>query len=677
MKKTLLACLCGLALISWSNSSSAYLMDFEEYQSMFDEPITKSANGTPQRLSDVTLNMDIITEKEIELSGARTITELLRFVPGVSVKQYAFGQSEVSIRGYNQANSERILVLLDGRQVYLDTFGQVAWENIPVEMSDIQQIEVIKGPNTALFGFNAVSGVINIVTKDPRYSELNTVKTNIGIGVGSFFETSVASIQKTEDKKYAVKFTGKFNELNEDFSSFGQTSFRTNPNDVKVESMALDFDLGLTDNLEVDFTFSKNDFDRNEYMVTLNKADNYYRTDAAKCSVVYEGNSNIINFDTYFNQSNQQLFRGQLFDTHNKVWVTSLSNTFEYNKNNIFRTGMEFRDASNIYEPYDNAYLDYQIYSANGLWSWSANENLNTSLALRYDYFKLSPDGNNVNAAFLGYPIAEANYTAADFYQERKEVSINAGAVYKFNDKELVRASYARGIDLPSFTEFGMQMPDDTDDVRYIGNPYTNTSIVTNYEVDYERNIDDINGKFKGAIFYQENKDMQGINTKMVNDITVFSIVGNIGDSRAAGFELGFEGKYKDNWTWEANYSFVNIDDDFTNKTAGGVYYSPIEYENSNEEHRANFVVNYIEKNWNANVGLQFVGPHEDLVFVDVDTYGVAKADSEFILNAHYSYKITDNIIWSISGQNILGDTQQYAAIDTEPFYWTSMEVKF
>jgi iron complex outermembrane receptor protein len=65
-----------------------------------------------------------------------------------------------------------LLVLLNGQQVYLDDLGRTQWYTLPVELDEIRQIEIVKGPNTALFGFNAASGVINIITYDPAHESI-------------------------------------------------------------------------------------------------------------------------------------------------------------------------------------------------------------------------------------------------------------------------------------------------------------------------------------------------------------------------------------------------------------------------------------------------------------------------------------------------------------------------
>ena len=101
--------------------------------------------------------LEILTADDIRRSGGQNIPEVLRQVNGVNVVQKTANSYDVSIRGYNQHWSQRLLVLVNGRQVYLDHYGYTDWASIPVQLEEIRQIEVVKGPNTALFGFNAVN----------------------------------------------------------------------------------------------------------------------------------------------------------------------------------------------------------------------------------------------------------------------------------------------------------------------------------------------------------------------------------------------------------------------------------------------------------------------------------------------------------------------------------------
>jgi len=109
----------------------------------------------------------VLTADELEASGAVTLWDALRLVPGVDVIETRSGQGDVSIRGFNQSTSNRLLVLLDGKTVLQEFYGLAAWEEIPVAMSEIDRIEIVKGPASALYGANAIHGVINIITKTP------------------------------------------------------------------------------------------------------------------------------------------------------------------------------------------------------------------------------------------------------------------------------------------------------------------------------------------------------------------------------------------------------------------------------------------------------------------------------------------------------------------------------
>ena len=163
-----------LAILLSGSPLSAQSVDYAGFEQLFGEPVTTSATGKPQRISEVPANMEIITADDIRRSGADNIPDILQFVAGISVRRYGFAAADVGIRGYNETSNPRLLVLVNGQQVYLDDLGRTQWYTLPVTLEEIRQIEIVKGPNTALFGFNAVSGVINIITYDPLLESVNT-----------------------------------------------------------------------------------------------------------------------------------------------------------------------------------------------------------------------------------------------------------------------------------------------------------------------------------------------------------------------------------------------------------------------------------------------------------------------------------------------------------------------
>ncbi len=107
----------------------------------------------------------VLTQDEIRRSGATTIPDLLRLIPGVNVAQIDSDHWAVGVRGFGSQFSQSLLVLIDGRSVYTPLFGGVYWEVQDLPLEDIDRIEVIRGPGGTIWGANAVNGVINIITK--------------------------------------------------------------------------------------------------------------------------------------------------------------------------------------------------------------------------------------------------------------------------------------------------------------------------------------------------------------------------------------------------------------------------------------------------------------------------------------------------------------------------------
>ncbi len=110
-----------------------------------------------------------ISADDIKYSGAKKITDVLRMVPGVDVADINSFYTGVQARGYSffPKYAREMLVLVDGRTVYTPQINATFWDQLPLFLEDIERIEVVRGPNAALYGANAFNGVINITTKDP------------------------------------------------------------------------------------------------------------------------------------------------------------------------------------------------------------------------------------------------------------------------------------------------------------------------------------------------------------------------------------------------------------------------------------------------------------------------------------------------------------------------------
>ena len=127
-----------------------------------------SVSKKKQKLSESAAAIFVITQEDLRRSGVTSIPEALRMVPGIQVSRGSKNQWNISARGFNERFTNKLLVLIDGRTVYNPLFAGVTWETQDTILEDIERIEVIRGPGGALWGVNAVNGVINIITKQSQ-----------------------------------------------------------------------------------------------------------------------------------------------------------------------------------------------------------------------------------------------------------------------------------------------------------------------------------------------------------------------------------------------------------------------------------------------------------------------------------------------------------------------------
>ena len=191
------ACLLADPRWSWADSSlslprasSSTAQQLRDEALYLKEETVSIASRYEQPISQAPSDVYVITDEDIKHSGATDIPTLLRQVPGVEVMQTNAVDFNVSVRGNNQILANKLLILVDGRSVYIDQAGQVLWKLLPVAVTEIKRIEVLKGPASALYGFNAFDGVVNIITKSPEDTRGTTLQI-AGGGLGTILTTGV------------------------------------------------------------------------------------------------------------------------------------------------------------------------------------------------------------------------------------------------------------------------------------------------------------------------------------------------------------------------------------------------------------------------------------------------------------------------------------------------------
>jgi iron complex outermembrane recepter protein len=173
--------LVALTFVFVANASAQNLPDVTamSVEDLMNVQVT-SVSKRSQKLADAAAAIFVITQEDIRRSGATSIPEALRMVPGLQVARIDENKWAISSRGFNGRFANKLLVLIDGRSVYTPLFSGVYWNIQDVMLEDVDRIEVIRGPGATLWGANAVNGVINIITKSAKSTQSALVAAGVG-----------------------------------------------------------------------------------------------------------------------------------------------------------------------------------------------------------------------------------------------------------------------------------------------------------------------------------------------------------------------------------------------------------------------------------------------------------------------------------------------------------------
>ena len=182
----------------------------------YSETVVVTASKVETQIINAPAAVSVIGSDFIENAGAQNYGDLIRSVPGANVSQTSARDINITSRGATGTLSTTQLALLDGRTIYQDFFGFVGWDFLPIDTGEIAQIEIINGPASAVWGANAMTGVVNVITKTPR--ELDGTAVTLGFGAinrsagqdldtGTSYHVNVRHAQALNDR-WAFKVSG-------------------------------------------------------------------------------------------------------------------------------------------------------------------------------------------------------------------------------------------------------------------------------------------------------------------------------------------------------------------------------------------------------------------------------------------------------------------------------------
>lgn len=644
MKKNWLIAACVATLLASFGSAHGQSLDYGALEQLFGEPVTTSVTGSPQRVSDVPATMQIITADDIRRSGSRDIPGVLRHLADIDVLQWTNDDADLSVRGYDQVYSPRLLVLVNGRQVYADYYGFTPWSAIPVELSDIRQIEVVEGPNSALFGFNAVGGVINIITYNPLYDDIN--KAAITGGTQGLAQGSAIGTFKVGDRAALRISAGGYRD--DDFSTPIPPGMSSASRGGEYRG-AVDLDgiVRLGQSAELRLEASHSQVQQNEVIPGYTFSTSRYESGSAMARLSAETSVGIVRATAYSNWLQQVTPTASgLGELHNQVTVLQLQDIAKIGADHTVRASFEYRHDTVDTTPFSGAAVFYDVVAAGGIWVWNIAPSLSITNAFRLDSRFLGRDG----PAPPGYPFGNA-----DWNRTLVEPSFNSGLVWHVDAENTFRLLASRGVQIPSLVQNGAFVSV-SPFVGVTGSPTLAPTVVTNYGLDWDRALPRFEARLRLTAFEERTTDIVSDTGATILTPTIpYAVSTNVGDSTANGLELGLGGRLAGHWRWNigdrAEFVTDHLAPGLSNLAA------ITDFQHTTPADIVTGHVSWSEGRWEADGFLRY--QTRSFGFLPSGASFVLTPISDYVaLDARIGYRLTERVSLALSGQNLAFATQ-------------------
>ena len=195
-----LLCLGLLMVISPPGGADDTALPKRELLLFQEIPVVITPAKMAQPMLESPSTITVLTREDIRRYGITSFSDILRNVPGVDVLSISPTDRNISVRGFNQLVAGRILSLVNGRAIYTDFHGMTLWELLPISIDEIERIEIVRGPGSALYGANAFDGVVNIITDS--WSADPGTRANVMVNQAGRLSESITHGGKANDLTY-------------------------------------------------------------------------------------------------------------------------------------------------------------------------------------------------------------------------------------------------------------------------------------------------------------------------------------------------------------------------------------------------------------------------------------------------------------------------------------------
>lgn len=475
----------------------------------------------------------VLSSEDIRRSGATSIPEALRMVPGLQVARMDGNKWAITARGFNRQFSNKLLVMIDGRTVYTNLFSGVFWDIQDYVIEDIDRIEVVRGPGGTIWGANAVNGVINIITKTAAQTQGVYASQIVGNQDKSITEIRYGgeTANKNSYRFYAKKavrdgldrYQTKGN--NNDGMKQDRAGFRYDISSIKDNTISLYGDI-----------FSAT---ASNYFATLNNP-NKNDKDSRGGNLVMNWNRKLSTKSNFILNSylDYDQFHIPVLERSARTFDIDFQHFYNFSKENQFIWGMGYRQISDtIHESDVNGIvpLHYSIDKRNDQWF----------SAFIQDKIGLIPDKLYLT---IGSKFEKNDFTGFEYQP-------NARLAYYPTRNQTLWASVSRSIRTPTRGESDVTIRNENSStVLNQGSPTYGVEQLIAYEMGYR-----IKPSSKTVIdataFYNDYSKLR-----------TFEVVGNsptaanLGFGESYGFEVTGKWQVTNDWKLEANYDYFTLD---------------------------------------------------------------------------------------------------------------------
>lgn len=538
-KSSLALTLCILSAIS----SSGYAAEKSDMITYSLDEVVVTATKTELTQKENPRSVEVITKEDIQNTGAISVRDALRTATNIDIVSVNHGGGEnISIRG---GDTDGVLILVNGRRVagenYFMSQGSNAYALDRLNLSNVDHIEILRGPASAIYGSGAMSGVINIITKKSEKPEFS-----VGVATGTNEMSNYYHYDTGKNGKVSVNFDVNFSKLRNIDSKAGKNLLH---GPKQAYNLNLDYEMDENNNLNLMLDYAKDNLETRmrDFSVSSSAPDDLkypitsFTSERKTIALTYDGkNSNSdYSLSASYSQLNRDPYAADTPGTNEKkykTWNIEARDTIRTSDNNKLIFGGEYRgDKASIYSG-DNTVKNTDQYSLYLYDEYRVDNKLLLTPAIRYDYHK-----------------SFGSHT-----------SPNLGATYFISDKSRFKANYGTSYRAPSvdelygaFTHGGIW-----GGMAIVGKPDLKPEKSKGWEISYEQEFGDTTS---AKLTYFDNKKEDAISYKI--EMASPSQMGkfyNIDSTSSKGVEFEIKHDFGKGFTLVGNYNWLDSVDDTT-----------------------------------------------------------------------------------------------------------------